>query len=325
MAADETLHSPPKQSTNWHVSMTCTWDKNSSLTPQAIKQLTGQREMHMRQDQGDAKEGGRTETKKPKRRKVKLHTSSHSSNARKMAKHDLQPNKPDRKERKEERRKKYHHSPQPRQHKKAAHTHTLSLSIYGSFLGRFLWFHAPVSAHGCSRHGKSCQWLPPRKRSWWRFHLSWRLQAWMKFVFLARFFILPWQRICNNIGYAKVMLHYFCAWKVAEFSGNYRQLFGLRLRRGEEHQMTTCCLLSSKGAPETIPKRFPESHCYEACQTCPELLSITCPRLRFQDPFIAPRDCNCKMLSDTTINGQESTHTKRWSILSYLHSATWTL
>ena len=101
--------------------------------------------MHMRQDQGDAKEGGRTEPKKPKRRKVKLHTSSHSSNARKMAKHDLQPNKPDRErkkerkeERKKERKKERSITTLPAQAAQESRTHTHSLSIYGSFLGRFL-------------------------------------------------------------------------------------------------------------------------------------------------------------------------------------------
>ena len=125
--------------------------------------------MHMRQDQGGAKEGGRTEPKKPKRRKVKLHTSSHSCNARKMAKHDLQPNKPDRERKKE--RKKYHHSPSPGSTRKP-HTHThslppslppslplsLSLSLYLWFIsGTFPLIPCPCICPWCSRHGKSCQ------------------------------------------------------------------------------------------------------------------------------------------------------------------------
>jgi hypothetical protein len=87
----------------------------------------------MRQDQGDAKEGGRTEPKKPKRRKVKLHTSSHSSNARKMAKHDLQPNKPDRerkKERKKGRKKERSITTLPAQAAQESRTHTHSLSLF---------------------------------------------------------------------------------------------------------------------------------------------------------------------------------------------------
>ena len=226
-----TLHSPHKPSSNWQVSVKCTWDKIKGMQ----KKVAGP---NLRSQRGE------------KWNYTLLATAPTQERWRNTTFNLTSLTGKERKEERKKERKKYHHSPSPGSTRKP-HTHTLSLSIYGSFLGRFLWFHAPVSAHGVagmvnpvndfhqeSGLGGGFTSLEDCRHGWSLYSLP------GSSYFLDResatTLAMP-GKCCTTSGL-----------KVAEFSGNYRQLFGLRLRRGEEHQWRH--VVSSQA--KVHPRRF---------------------------------------------------------------------